>query len=335
MTLFLGRIRDGSIELGSDGLSISTRLANQPGRTTLQKLFPAPDRPLAIAQVGANILVRDGRERSFASVVGEFFGWLTEKQPQLRVNEIAETFADRVVSMCRPGELVIWMAGFSPVSMVPEFCRITLRTTEDRRVGERHVDPVSDQEIVDGSGRKFVGRLVPDLYEAFCEAAAREQSMGEYTFGGHWHSLVLQPLKPAIWVRPPCIGKLGIDELLSGKNLGSADLEIASPELEIVSQMKRLKTELSLRTQRPNGKRAHTITNIMKYWERGTIQPDWEIVQRLVAMGDEATVAAPGNVSAGEAALYRAHVGDLIACLTEPTRLIRNAEEHDERRAGK
>lgn len=303
------------IELGADGLSISTNLANQPGRSTLQKLFAAPDRPLAVALVGANSFIRDGCDCSFAAVVSDFFGWLTTEPMQRTLPELAAALAVQVGGACKPGESVIWLSGFAAGSTSPVFHRIALRTTKDRRACDRRIDLVSDHKIVDGSGKPSVERLLPDLYETFCAALARERSIGEPTFGGHWHSLVLRPLTAPTWERPPCAGKLGIDELLGDKALAIADLAVASPQAEVIGQMKRLKAELSARTRLANGKQARTIVGIKDNWERGKRPPDWQVVYRLVAIGDEASIATPTDVAAMEAALYSAHVRDLIASL--------------------
>lgn len=322
MTLLLGRGSDGIIEMGADGLSISTNLGNQPGRSTLQKLFAAPDRPLAVSLVGANSFIRDGCDCSFAAVVTDFFGWLTTQPLRRTLPELAAALAEQVGSSCKPGESVIWLTGFAAGSTSPVFHRIALRTTKDRRACDQRIDLVSDHEIVDGSGKPSVEHLLLDLYETFCVALARERIIGVPTFGGHWHSLVLRPLGPPTWERPPCAGKLGIDELLGEKALAIADLTVASPQTEIITQMKRLKTELSARTCLANGKQARTIAGIKDKWERGASPLDWQVVHRLVAIGDEASIAAPTDVAAIEAALYSAHVRDLIASLEAPRAVV-------------
>jgi hypothetical protein len=55
---------------------------------------------------------------------------------------------------------------------------------------------------------------------------------------------------------------------------------------------------------------------MMKNWKRGRNAPDWILVQRLISIGDEASVAVTADVAAAEATLYAAHVRSLIESIS-------------------
>lgn len=112
MTLILGRLTQNCIELGADGLAISLNMGRQPGRTTLQKLFRMRSRPIAIAQVGSNVVKLDGKEESVSDVLHDFMQKNEATNPESTIVEIATALANRLKNNEKPGVSIFWIAGY-------------------------------------------------------------------------------------------------------------------------------------------------------------------------------------------------------------------------------
>lgn len=318
MTLILGRISADRIHIGADGLSTSTRLGEQPGRTTLRKLFPMVSRPVAIAQVGSNSVKRDGRDSSLSVLVREALEAIEAQHPDSAIDQLALTLANQIWCACESGDFTLWLVGFEEASGMASVNRVEVcRSTGAVRP---IVESLNADAIIDGSGRRFVVSFHDDLFDTFTAAIGQQEVAGEASFGGHWHSLEIVPQRPPAWVRHPRTGSLGLRDLLDQRDTGD-DRRSFSPQVEIGTQMARLKNALSERAQTERGKRPRTIQGCIDHWERGrTVKrpPDWKRVFRLVAIGDEADVADSGDISEEDAMLYQSHVGELVASLPPP-----------------
>lgn len=314
MTLFIGRCTESTIELGADGLSISTALAGQPGRTTLQKVFPAPDRPIAIAHVGTNVLRIDGHNRSFGSVADEFFRSIRGR-PSLSMKDVAELFAKQHACKQLSPDVVIRLVGFTPNDPCPEFYVIKQdRLNEPVITAENWVGST----IVDGSGAQYIDSLRLPMKSIFHRAVERERACKPPTFGGHWHSVRIRSGESPAWSESPSFGTLGIVELLPNRVMGEGFHSDESPQELIKLQIAQLRKELGLRTLLPKGKRAKTITGIEENWLHPQDQPDWLLVRRLIAIGDEAEIARPTDIAVDEAVLVASNVVDLTNSLPPP-----------------
>ena len=318
MTLILGRISADRIEVGADGLSTSTRLGGQPGRTTLQKLFPMASRPVAVAQVGDNSIKRKGRDSSLSSLVREALTTIEAEHAGTAIQHVASTLADYLWNACESGGFTLWQVGIEARSGIPSVFRIEIQNSNGALAPL--VQSFNTDTINDGSGKRFVNSLDDDLYDTFRAALFRQEDAGEFSFGGHWHSLEIVPSRSPAWIHRPHSGTLGLGDLLDQRDSSGIRLS-AAPQAAIGAHMKRLKNALSERAQTERGKRPRTIVGCKEHWERGRTEknpPDWERAFRLVAIGDEAGIADSGDVSEADALLYQEHVSDLVTSLPPP-----------------
>lgn len=304
MTLLLASVSNEAVLITSDGVSIVESL-NAPGRTTLQKIFPIPSRPMAIAQCGGNFLNVEARGQvSIAKAIGE---WYDSELPQT-VHSIAECLnkwiraADKdYFTRCQPK---LWVAGYSEESCRPDFCILTNQGVEQRKQFHHTA----------GAGGDFLRHKSWCTHaEAWDIAMAGQKRQKQSVFGGRRQQLRITPAG-CTWLEKPTRGNLGIE----GEILPSVDIppraKVADARCYILSARDELQTELCCRVLKPKGKHARTYQEAKKYWN-ATRTPDWHLTDRLIAVCDEARFAHPCDVSKREAVLYREHVRRVINSL--------------------
>jgi hypothetical protein len=300
MTLILGKTSPERIVLGADGLSTSAQLEGQPGRTTQQKLFPMEHRPIAVAQVGANAVKLNGRVTGLAPLL----------RALLRSIEITG----------ESGNFALWVAGFDTPSRGAAVFRVTIHKSPSSP-STPALQAIAARSFKDGSGSKYAASVSDDLHGTFEAALRLQEAACNFTFGGHWHSLNIEPSRPPMWIQPPQTGTLGVKKLLDPRDISNGRLASLSAKEEICIQMNHMKDALRARAKLGNGKPPRTILGCKEHWERGRLEkkpPDWRRVFRLVAIGDEAYNADLNEVSTEDALLYVEHVRELVASLPSP-----------------
>ncbi|MCC9609372.1 hypothetical protein LOC68_05540 [Blastopirellula sp. JC732] len=275
--------------------------------------------PIAVAQVGANSVKRNGRDSSLSCLLREALRLIETENSGMAVEHVASALAGRLWSTCESGDFNLWVLGFEQASGSARIFRVGI--CKSAAAHGPLVESSDEKAIADGSGKAFVNSICGDLYAAFETALKSQQAADEFTFGGHWHSLAIQGPRSPAWTRRPRTGTLGIQELLEQRDLSCVSLSAASPQEDIRAQMKQMKNALSQRAQTEGGKRPRTIGGCMEHWERSRPEknpPNWNRVFRLVAIGDEANIADADDVSDDDAVLYATHVQELTASLPSP-----------------
>lgn len=295
MTLLAAHVTDGHIDLLADGLSShakvlwkrkSPRQVKFPGRTTLRKLFPHPNLPLAIAHCGDN--QRDG------SAIGvTITSFLTE------IAIMAETpdqlLAEVEKRLVKGTEETFWVVGFDPRGN--PFVRSA--GGDDLRALDR--------------GRYWGGSGHDGLDTDWRETASLRESAEEFLkkhqdpiglpsfknhFGGHWQSLTLTPGEmPVEKDRVPERG-IFVSQLFP---TSSRETEYQDHAESIRSQCNRLKLETK------NWFNVQTITGVLERVDSGLR----ERIGRLVAIFDEVE-RDPSIATIEDAELYTGAVQETI-----------------------
>ncbi len=237
MTLIAVQIEASRLEILADGLSCHDRLAitrsrrigantvqtDVPGRTTLQKIFPHPHLPFAIAHCGRN--QRNGI--SIRAIVEQFWHRAVSERRQagplvaLFVKEFGGVATDETIL------LVGWQAPGTPIVHL---------------IG-------TDCEYLDGgrywagSGRNSLSHSWSDI-DSLREAADRflgecqQQAPFDLPFfancyGGHWHRLQLTPAESPRWLTEPRGTGVDVSALLPGP---SQQISCDNPAQNITSR---------------------------------------------------------------------------------------------------
>ena len=295
MTLLAAHVTDGHVDLLADGLSShakvlwkrkSPRQVKFPGRTTLQKLFPHPKLPLAIAHCGDN--QHDG-----TAIGATIKAFLTE-------NAVMAETPDQLLSevqnkLVKGAEETFWLVGFDAKG-----------NSFVRSAGG------DDLRALDGS-RYWGGSGCDGLDTNWHEIASLRESAERFLkkhqgpiglpsfknhFGGHWQSLALAPgERPVEKDRLPERGIL-VSELFPTSPRKS---ESEDPGEAIRSQGDRLKLETK------NWFEVKTITGVLE-------RVDSELrerIGRLIAIFDEVD-RDPSIATNEDAELYAGAVQETI-----------------------
>lgn len=207
MTLIAARISDERIELLADGLSCHKNLTitpqrhfgsenvltEVPGRTTLQKIFPHPHLPLAIAHCGNN----QRKGIPVGKIIDEF--WSCAISGNVALEAVPQRFEDEFGNAGTAE--TFWLIGFE-VTGAP-LLRVIGKDCA-RLDGNRHWC---------GSGRDGLSSCWRDLeslrdagkqYLADCQKHAPcSLPCFANSFGGYWHRLQITPRKVPEWVDKP------------------------------------------------------------------------------------------------------------------------------------
>ncbi len=215
MTLILTTIRPSEVLITSDGRSVTT----QAGKVTavnddVQKIFPVPDHPVAIAHHGENIL--DGKP------VGEFIATFISQQNigNMSILELADELRHAAHSPVRRrlfdvrGEsgFGLLVAGFSSHQKGPFVVEVFWKL-EKEVLHTQELKWGAGSMIASGSGQKQIPKLDADravkgtiadarAYHAELMKAACEADVQNNTVGGHVHELLITPAK-CDWTQAP------------------------------------------------------------------------------------------------------------------------------------
>ena len=125
MALLLATVCSDEVLITSDGLSMVEKLRT-PGRATLQKTFPIPPRPIAIAQCGGNFLNVDGRgEGGIGKVISEWYDSQLPQTVELVVHSLNEWIRTRDEEFFSRSQPRLWVAGYSEGSRQPTLYSMT------------------------------------------------------------------------------------------------------------------------------------------------------------------------------------------------------------------
>jgi len=209
MTLLIGTVSNKSIVLTSDGKSKrNPKTGAGSDSDTLQKIYPLPSIPIALAHHGLNIL--GGNEVQAA--VNNFSNQKTLDLSALSVIEIAnelKTYFDKVAQIAvddptNQGVVGFWIAGFSAAKARPEFYEIVW----PKRPNPKKLSGL----IMAGDAKKFISEYLSKRLNQFepgrvltydsehCKsyhdalymiAKKRQEKRGESIFGGTQYQLVI------------------------------------------------------------------------------------------------------------------------------------------------
>jgi len=184
---------------------------------------------------------------------------------------------------------------------------------------------IEDSFFMDGDGTRFVSRDTVSLdHVRIRQLALEAQALeGRIVFGGHTHQLPITEGE-CHWDIEPKRGTLGCADLLPP--LPSPVSKLAGVDSQrglIVSEMNRLKQEHFQRVRVMKGSKPGRHPPTLKRFEehRPKSRSGWEPDERfykLIAIGNEAEIAAECDVSIADALLYSAHVQDLVGSLPPP-----------------
>jgi hypothetical protein len=215
MTLILTTIRSSEVLMTADGRSVTSQAGNVTGvKDDMQKIFPVPDHPVAIAHHGENML--DGKP------VGEFLARFIAQQNTGNMSVVG--LADELRHAAHPavrrrllelrgetgcGFLVV---GFSAHQKGPAAVEVFWKLERDVLRTDEHTWGAGSM-IASGSGQKQIPRMDADrgvkgsveeaqAYHAKLMKAACDANVKNNTVGGHVHELVITPAKWE-WTQPP------------------------------------------------------------------------------------------------------------------------------------
>jgi hypothetical protein len=322
VTLILATIYEHDILVTVDGLSVSGELSGASGRSTLQKVFPSPLHPVAIAQCGKNFIdvhCRRGPKRE-NSQKRSFEQWLSVFFDRCDLNDIAGV-ARNVRDLIRlddPGffgdvyESQLWVFGFSQRSERPEFYGVGQNGVQDQLE-----DEALPFNACMGAGARFLDRRDWRSHlDAFQHASDQQGKFGNPVFGGHIHQLRIT-LTGCRWTRlhEPMRGTLGFGVTLGRwKAKVITDETSDTPRCTILSLRRVLVDGLCRRALVGGRRHPKTYRGAKEHW-RAASQPNWDLADHLIAAHDDAELATTTDVSPEDACHYAALIQQILDSL--------------------
>lgn len=308
MTLLLATLSADSVVITADGLSISEDL-RAIGRTTLPKVFVLSQPNVAIAQAGRNFIQLEDRGKiSFAKAISE---WSDSAWP-LTVQETALQLESRIrsadASYFERWQPTIWIAGFSAGNDTPQLWEVT----------EEGCTVVLRAQEASGAAADFLeGRAWSDHDEAWSLAVNEQHKRGLQLpcFGGHRQRLRITKSGPD-WVELSPKGFLGVGELLPAIDKIGDEIKCQEPKRSILDTRTGFQSALCERARIKGKRHPRTYFGAKENWVSERCSDEfWALADCLIAISDEASLADPSDVSEGDAALYGAHVNQILRCL--------------------
>lgn len=304
MTLIAAHVVGDEISILADGLSCHDKLtitpsrqigatvvlANVPGRTTLQKIFPHPHHPFAIAHCGSN--QRDGTPIS--AIVGRFW----ERTSSSSGKSIQQCFAEEFAggSASETYWLLGWHSDGTPVLQIAGNDCEQLDNGRYWGGAGRNSLPASWQDV--GALRESADHFIMECREL----SPLKLPVFPNCFGGHWHDLRLTLGVAPTWLIEPKESGLEVRDIIPAAARESA---CAEPAHRITSCGNDLKSLLHrIFKKRVRG----ALTRIYDEETR-------ERVARLIAIYDEIALN-PKTATEEDARIYVAAMEDTVARLS-------------------
>lgn len=331
MTLIFASVKKDEVVVTADGLSCSRQWNYAPGRATLQKIFPSPLRPIAIAQCGKNFVdvycEREGKKvRSLKKNLEEWLCGFFQRSGSNAVYRVAlgasESIrrADPAFFDDKEENSHVWVFGYSKDRDLPEFYRVGKNgPPEDLLdVSGPAVEPLI---LHTGSGARHLPESLWEDHDwAWARAIHRQKEQHAKDFGGHMHRLRLTSAGWS-WAEPPMRGTLGLGEWSLREWMPVEDYthDRSRPRCAILLARDELLGKMT-RCLEPGRERARTYTHLRKeFLER---HPEFNLLgltDQLIAVYDDAEVAYPEDVSLDDARLYGALVQHVLQSLPSQT----------------
>jgi len=222
MTLLIGTASKNHVVLTADGLSRPNPITGAgKASENVQKIFPHPNSPLAIAHHGLNILSgRDVQLRiaDFFACVGNEIDTVTlEELGNRLISQMDESAKETFKDPTNKGIIGFWIAGFGHRQVRPGIFEVCWPSKVELN-NLRHL-------TIGGDGKRFIrkylnvplGRFSPEKTRvegystgftiAYHDALYRkadqlQSSAGQKIFGGHKHQLIIQK-SGRVWKRAP------------------------------------------------------------------------------------------------------------------------------------
>jgi len=304
MTLIAAHVLGDEIRILADGLSchdkltitpsrqIGTKnvLANVPGRTTLQKIFPHPHHPFAIVHCGSN--QRDGTPISV--IIAGF--WERTSSPGKSIQQcFVKEFANGSASE------TYWLLGWESDG------------TPVLRIAGNDCEQLDNGRYWGGSGRHSLPRSWHDLgalresadhFIAECrELSPLELPAFPNCFGGHWHHLRLTSGAAPTWLNEPKDRGVEVRYIIPATAKTSVGGE---PAQQIISCGEELKEVL---------RQTFKVKTVRGALKRIGDEVTRERVARLIAIFDEVALD-PEIATEEDAQVYAAAMEDTVARLS-------------------